>query len=77
MTLRLFNVNPLACLCRFENGVADILGAEGIAEIGVGFFGTGVIETLHKLDGSVDEGVLVAKAESGDPPIAGVGVVAI
>lgn len=72
-----FDIDPLSGFGGLENGVADVLGAEGVAEIGVGFFGAGIVEALHELDSTVDEGVLVAEAESGNPPVAGVGMVAI
>ena len=38
-----FDGHPLSGFGRLEDGVADVLGAEGVAEIGVGFFGRGVI----------------------------------
>ena len=72
-----FDLDPLSGFGGFEDGVADVLGAEGVAEVGVGLFGAGIVEALHELDGSVDEGVFVAQAESGNPPVAGVGMVAI
>ena len=76
-SLGAFHVNPLAGFGGLEDGVANVLGAEGVAEVGEGFLGAWVVEALHELDSSVDEGMLVTKAEAGDPPISGVGVVAV
>lgn len=72
-----FDVDPQSGFGGLEDGVADILGAEGVAEIGVGFFRARIVEAFHELDSAVDEGVLVTEAESGDPPVAGIGVIAI
>ena len=77
LSLGFFDVDPLTGFGGLQDGVADILGSEGVAEVGEGFFGAGVIEAFHELDGSVDEGVFVAEAEAGDPPVTGVGVIAI
>lgn len=75
--LSLLHINPLASLCRFENSITDVLRAEGVAEIRVSFLSAWVIEALHELDSAVDKRVLVAEAETRDPPVSGVGVVAI
>ena len=72
-----FHIDPLTGLRGLEHGVADVLRPEGIAEVRIGFFGAWVIEALHELNGTMDEGMFVAEAEARDPPVAGVRVVAI
>ena len=61
----------------FEDGVADELGAEGVAEVGV-VAGRGWIrEGLHELRECVDEGMFITEAETGDPPLSCVRMIAI
>jgi hypothetical protein len=48
----------------FQDGIADVLGAEGVAEVGVALLGGGIVEGFEELGELVGEGVLVAEAEA-------------
>ncbi len=72
-----FHVDPLSGSGGLEDGVANVLCAEGVSKIGKGLGGTRIIEVLHELDSTVNEGMFVTKAKAGDPPVSGVRVVAI
>lgn len=67
--LGFFDVDPLFGFSGFEDGVADVLGAECVAEVRVALFGGGVVEGFEELGEFVGEGVFVAEAEAGDPPV--------
>ena len=53
--LRAFDVNPLSGFGGLEDGVANVLGAESVPEIGEGFGGAWVIQMPHEFDGAMDE----------------------
>jgi hypothetical protein len=59
----------------FEDGVADVLGFEGVAE--GGRRGFSCLEVFEEIGDVVDEGVFVADLEAGDPPVVHVGHVAV
>ena len=46
---RFLHVHPLLRAGGFEHGIADVLGAEGVAEIRVALFRAGVVERFEKL----------------------------
>lgn len=77
VVLGAFHVHPLSGFRGLEDGIANVLGAEGVSKIGKGLGGTRIIEMLHELDSTVHERVFVSEAKAGDPPVSGVGVVAI
>ena len=68
-------VLPGAILCGGENRVADFGGLEGVAEgrVARGAF----VEALEEVGHLMDEGVLVADAETGHPPFVHVGHVTV
>lgn len=68
-------MDPGSGLGAGEDGLADTLGFEGIAEgWAAGFAG---FEALEEISDLVDEAMFVADLEAGDPPILHVGLVAI
>src|SRR6478609_3996603 len=71
------HIHPLAALRGFQHGVADILRAQRVTEIRVGLRRGGIVERLEELRELVDERVLVAEAETRDPPVAGVWLITI
>jgi len=75
--LRFFHVDPLTGFGGFEDGVADVLGAEGVAEVRVGLRCAWIVEGFEELGEFVDEGVFVTEAEAGNPVVAGIRVIAI
>ena len=75
--LGLLYLNPLLRLGGLQNGVADVLGAQRVAEVRVGLRSLRIVEALEELGEGVGEGVLVTEAETRDPPVARVGVVAV
>ena len=58
---------PLAGAGRLEDGVADVLGFEGVPEVGGGGF-TG-LEAFDEIGNLMDEGVFVTNLETRDPPV--------
>ena len=74
---RALHIDPLLGLGGFQDGIADVLGAEGVAEVGVALFGGGVVEGLEELGELVRERVFVAEAEAGDPPVSGIRMIAV
>ncbi len=75
--LGVFHVDPLLGFGGLEDGVADVLRVEGVFEVGVGFFGARIVEAFEKFERAMDEGVFVAEAEAGNPPVADVGLIAV
>ena len=66
---------PLAGAGGFEDGVADVLGFEGVAEgWGGGFAG---LEAFDEVGDLMDEGVFVADLQAGHPPVFHVGMLAV
>src|SRR5262249_24566206 len=66
---------PTAHLGRVEDGVADRLRRQGLAERGAGGLTGG--EVLEEVGHVVHEGVLVANLEARHPPVLHVGLVAV
>ena len=69
------HVLPDAVLCGCEDRVADFRGLEGVAEGRVAW-GT-FVEAFQEVGNLMDEGVLVADAETGHPPLVHVRHVAV
>lgn len=69
------HILPLAIVRRGEDGVADAGGFEGVAEGGAARFAA--VEAGEEIGDLMDEGVLVADAEAGDPPLVHVRHIAV
>ena len=69
------HVLPDAVLCGCEDRVADFRGLEGVVEGRVAW--DTFVEALQEVGHLMDEGVLVADAETGHPPLVHVRHVAV
>src|SRR4051812_26701107 len=72
---RLLHLRPLSRLRRGQHGVDDVIRGEAVLEVRRAALAA--FEALDELDHRVDEAVLVAELEAGDPPLAAVGMVAV
>ena len=66
---------PAAGAGGFEDGIADVLGLEGVAEARAGGFAGG--QAFEKVGHLMDEGVLVTDLQPRHPPFAHVGMVGV
>ena len=69
------NLLPLPGLCRFQNRVSYIIRSQAIREGGRCLFL--LAHCLKKVGHLVNEGVLIADLQPGDPPVLHVGMIAI